>query len=89
MPTKTDPMEIPLQTGTLNPGEVVGRKVGLAEVKMLLAQVDSNSQQDTYLVAVAGDEVQILEVKARQPSVWLKKVILERLAKRGSGVEQA
>lgn len=79
-------------TGTAGP-ELGSRTVALAEVKTLLAQVSSSGQEDdVHLVIVAGDTVQIIDLQrnARQAPPWLKKVILDRLAKRGSGgVEQA
>lgn len=77
-------------TGTARPEEVGGRKVGFAEVKLYMAQVDNRGQVENYLLAVAGDQVQVIDVKARTAADWLRNTLLERLAKRSNGgVEQA
>jgi len=87
MATNEKVLEIPLQTGTS--GAESNRKVGFAEVKMFLAQVETSTGEEDYLMAVIGNELRIIEVKSRKPAEWLKKVFFDRLAKRNNGgVEQ-
>lgn len=79
-----------IHTGTADPGAIAGRKVSLAEVKLLLVQVVNRGEEETYLASVSGDQIQLLEVKTKQPAEWLKQTIFARLAKKQSnGVEQA
>lgn len=78
-------------TGTMEMGD---RSVVLAEVKTLLAQITVNGKEDVHLLLVAGDTVQILDLQrnARQAPAWLKKAVLDKVAKRTAGtggVEQA